>query len=159
VVTDLTGLDEIRPGCFVFGDLQQYQLGACRAADLALAVACPVAGVYPEREQLIIHGGAVHFSRDRLVAPTGQELFGYLTYLNEHGWGPPDEENVLISLSQEHGVIQASGELLASIQPGQLILVLPVHACLTGDLFPSYRTLTGQTIARRRSNDSDCKSG
>ena len=63
------GIDEIRPGNFVLLDLQQLQTGTCAEADVALAVACPVVGRYPERGSLVVHGGSAHFSRDRPTGP------------------------------------------------------------------------------------------
>ncbi len=32
-------------------------------------------------------------------------------------------------------------------------VILPVHSCLTADLYRSYRTLEGKKIERRQSND------
>ena len=70
------GIDEIRPGNFVLLDLQQLQTGTCTEADLALAVACPVVGRYPDRGSLVVHGGSAHFSRDVADGPDGQPVYG-----------------------------------------------------------------------------------
>jgi D-serine deaminase-like pyridoxal phosphate-dependent protein len=32
-------------------------------------------------------------------------------------------------------------------------VILPIHSCLTADLYRSYRTLEGKKIERRQSND------
>lgn len=46
-------IDEIRPGNFIFYDLFQVSLGACRDEDIAAAVACPVISKHPERQEML----------------------------------------------------------------------------------------------------------
>ncbi len=87
VVEKFGEVDEIRPGNFVFYDAMQMQLGACREEDIALAVACPVVAIHPERQQLVIYGGAVHLSKDYLEMPTG-ENFGLVAPLQGDGQSP-----------------------------------------------------------------------
>ncbi len=133
VVEDYSGVDEIRPGNFVFYDLMQLQIGSCGPDDLAAAVACPVVGIYPDRRQVVIHGGAVHLSKESLQE-TGGRIFGRPGLLD-----PPrilDGARVT-GLSQEHGVITfADGAFPAAheLSIGDLMLVWPVHSCLATDL-------------------------
>ena len=61
---DFSGIDEITPGNFVFYDLFQHSIGSCKESDIAVAMACPVAAKYPDSGKLVIHGGAVHFSKE-----------------------------------------------------------------------------------------------
>ncbi len=63
---DFTGIDEITPGNFIFYDLTQVMLGSCSLEDVAVAMRCPVSGKYPDRKQLLIHGGGIHFSKESL---------------------------------------------------------------------------------------------
>src|SRR5690554_522503 len=65
------GAHEIRPGNYVFYDMQQKMIGACDWSDIALAMACPVIGRYPERNEVVVHGGAVHFSKDWVTSGSG----------------------------------------------------------------------------------------
>ncbi|MEN6502687.1 MAG: alanine racemase, partial [Tenuifilaceae bacterium] len=44
---DFWGVNEIRPGNFVFYDVMQYLIGSCSLDDIALALICPVVDVYP----------------------------------------------------------------------------------------------------------------
>jgi D-serine deaminase-like pyridoxal phosphate-dependent protein len=146
------GVDEIRPGNFVFYDLTQWRLGACDFEDVAVAVACPVVALHPEWGRIIVYGGGVHFSRDALAAPEsllelGSKLvFGLVVTLNEGGWIRPAEESWVVSLSQEHGVVQAGPGLLDSVRVGDVLGVLPVHSCLTADLLRQYLTMEGEVI-------------
>lgn len=154
----LAGVDEIRPGNFVFYDLMQLGLGACGAKDLAAAVACPVVGVYPERCEVVFHGGAVHLAKESLSGPDGKLLYGCLGTARATAKGPLEPGEVLtrvpvVSLSQEHGTARFTprefAELACDLIPGDLVLVWPVHSCLTCDLHREYRTFTGRTIPRR----------
>ena len=150
-VADWTGLDEARPGNFVFHDLMQLVAGACTEASLACAVGCPVIGVYPERGEMVVHAGAVHLSMERLTDLHG-DCFGCLMSLDEGGFGKLLADWSLTKLSQEHGVVTARGaaanEQLRQLRPGDLALVAPIHSCLTCEQFASYRTLDGEILAR-----------
>jgi len=134
VVGDLSACDEIRPGNFVFYDLMQLEIGSCRAQDLAAAIVCPVVGVYPERRQVVLHGGAVHLSKESLSGTDSRRRFGCLGTASAAGFGAVLPQAALVSLSQEHGVVDFAenfGKLAANLAPGDLVLVWPVHACLS----------------------------
>ena len=149
------GVDEVRPGNFVFFDLMQLGLGACAESDLAAAVACPVIGCYPERGQLAIHGGAVQLSKEFLTGAGGKPCYGYLGSISAAGLGPVLKGAPLSALSQEHGIVTVAPEIYASyfreLRPGDLVLVYPVHSCLTCDLHNHYLSLGGEVIERRHS--------
>jgi D-serine deaminase-like pyridoxal phosphate-dependent protein len=144
------GVDEIRPGNFVFYDLMQAQLGSCDPEDIAVAAACPVVGVYEERRQIVVHGGAAHLSMASLPARTRARVLGYLSSGAGTGLGHPDPESPVVSLSQEHGVIEVPERRLRSVSIGDVVLVFPVHSCLTCNLHDHYVTLDGGTIPRMR---------
>lgn len=150
VLDDLGAVDEIRPGNFVFYDWMQVEIGACHADDIATVVACPVVSIHPERNDLILYGGAVHLSKESLLSRKGQLTFGAVVLLTEQGWSAPLEDVWVRSISQEHGVVHAEGAAFATLlhaaKVGGLLGVLPVHSCLTADLFKQYRTLEGQTL-------------
>jgi D-serine deaminase-like pyridoxal phosphate-dependent protein len=79
LVEDWLGVDEARPGNFAYYDLQQVGTGACAPQDVAVAVACPVVGIYPQRSEAVVYGGAVHLSK-QLQPPMAAFLPG----------GPPE---------------------------------------------------------------------
>ena len=150
---DFTGADEIRPGNFVFYDLMQLRLGTCQAEDLALAVECPVIGKYPQRGEIVIFGGAVHLSKEFITGANNEPLFGCLAATVTDGWGAPDWQAPLTTLSQEHGIVQLSAERLRMIEISDTVIVLPVHSCLTANLFSEYHTIEGRSIHRFQSMD------
>lgn len=136
--------DELRPGNFIYYDLMQAQIGACAPDDIALAVACPVVAVYPGRGEIMLYGGAVHLSKDRITLDDNTVSYGAVVPLSAEGWQIPDKlDSVLVGLSQEHGTVRASAELLTSVKRGDLLAVLPIHSCLTANLLGNARTLSG----------------
>ena len=152
LVEDFSGLDELRPGNFIFYDLMQHQLGVCSQADIAVAVACPVVAKHIEpgpgetAHRLVLHGGAVHLSKEYLVVD-GSPVYGGLARLDEDGWGELLPGAYLYSLSQEHGLVRVSPQQYDAFQVGDLVAVVPVHSCLTVDLYRQYLTTAGALIA------------
>jgi len=147
IVDDFNGLDEIRPGNFVFYDLTQLRVGSCAEPDLAVAVACPVVALHPDRNVIVMYGGAVHLSKD--FFPEGSErIYGRIALPEGNGWGPLVPGSQVFSLSQEHGLVRLPSDVFERIQVGDLVCVLPVHSCLSVDLFHDYLTLEGQVISK-----------
>jgi len=149
LVDDLSNVNEIRPGNFVLFDFTQFQIGSCREEDIAAAVACPVVALHPERNEVIIHGGAVHLSKERLEHE-GVCSFGAVALPTATGWSKYIPNANVTSLSQEHGILSIPKEYLSSIQVGDLLVILPIHSCLAVDLFKQYHSLDGEIIPTMR---------
>lgn len=145
LLNSFEGADEIRPGNFVFYDLMQKSLGVCNHNQIAVAMAAPVIGIYPEQNKVLLHAGAVHFSKEYLPAED-KKVFGLPVIINQNSWSEPIPDCYLSSVSQEHGVLYATNELISELKIGSIIGILPVHSCLTGQAMRSYRTLDGQHI-------------
>lgn len=139
VVTRFEGVDEVRPGNFVFHDLQQHALGSCSGDDLALVVACPVVGVYPRRGELVVQGGAVHLSRDVAPGPDGRPSHGQLAVVGERSWDLlPASAAYVRGLSQEHGMVRCSDEVIDRVRVGDLVFIVPAHVCLAANLIGEF---------------------
>ena len=134
------GLDEMRPGNFVFYDLTQEKIGSNQIDEIAVAMACPVVAMHRKRKELVIYGGAVHFSKDGLKTEKEALIFGKVVEQNGLKWGIPIPGMVVKSLSQEHGIIKVPEHLIDNYKVGDLLYILPVHSCLTADLMKSYVT-------------------
>ena len=134
---DFEGVDEIRPGNFIFYDLQQYRAGACNLSDIAISVACPIVSMHRDRNEMVIYGGAVHFSKDTFFEG-GRNIYGYVVSLSDEGWIVPDSKMLLTKVSQEHGIISVSPDAFMEYKTGDFIGVLPAHACLTANLMKGY---------------------
>lgn len=146
IATDFSGIDEIRPGNFVFYDLMQEQIGVCKATDIAISVACPVVSVNRHRDEVVLYGGAVHLSKDYILNDDGTKNFGQVVLLNEQGWHNSPVVGHVRSVSQEHGIVVIKGEEGKRLRPGDIVAVVPVHSCLTVDLLRRFTTLEGREI-------------
>lgn len=158
VVKDLSDVHEIRPGNFVFYDVMQLTIGACTVDDLAAAVACPIVAKHEARLELVMYGGAVHFSKETLSVPVGKgkttPIYGYLAQpvlphgegLSAQGWDGLIANTYVSRLSQEHGIISTDAAFFQQVKVGDVVCVLPVHSCLTANLLRKYLTLEGEVI-------------
>ena len=146
LVDDLSGVDEIRPGNFVFGDLTQLRIGSFREDEIAVALASPVVSKSASRREIVLLGGAVRLSKEWIAGEDGQPIYGRLARLREAGWGEIVGGSFVSRLSQELSVVQASAELFSSIDIGDLLAVIPVHSCLTVDAMKGLTTLDGERI-------------
>lgn len=147
-VDDFSEVDELRAGNLVFYDLTQTKIGSCSLDQIAIALACPVVATYPQRKEIIIYGGGVHFSKDFIETEEGTICYGSVVTLNNNGWKLPPTKMFVKALSQEHGTVHASEERINQIRPGDLLGVLPVHSCLMADAMGGYVTLEGERISR-----------
>ncbi|OAN60768.1 hypothetical protein A8B79_09635 [Balneola sp. EhC07] len=147
VLKNFGAIDELSPGNFVFYDWIQTQIGSCDPKDIAIAMKCPVVAKYPSRNELLIHGGAVHFSKDHDLLESGEPYFGQVVPTLNKGWGKPIEECYLKTVSQEHGIVKCSDEFFSDTEPGDLITILPIHSCLTADLMGTYLTTDDERIS------------
>jgi len=140
VADDFSGIDEIRPGNFVFYDLTQQQIGACSFDQIAVAMACPIVAIHPERNEIVIYGGGVHFAKDRLEVDTIGTIYGIVVEQFEERWGEPIQGMYLKSLSQEHGIVSVPEQFIAKYKIGDLLYILPVHSCMTANEMKSYKS-------------------
>ena len=143
---NFSGIDEIRPGNFVFYDLMQYKLGACNFEDIAVRLICPVIGKHGSRSEVVIYGGAVHISKDSIINIDGKRLYGQIVVNHQGEKILLDERNYLYKLSQEHGVIRTTIQGFNYFNVGDLIEIIPAHSCLTANLMGSYLTTDGEWI-------------
>ena len=148
VAEDFAGIDEIRPGNFVFYDLTQARIGSNTTDQIAVAMACPVVARHPERNELVIYGGGVHFSKDRMEGEAEGTIFGRAVRPAAGGWGELIPDLYLRSLSQEHGIVKGPASEIERYQVGDLLLVLPVHSCMAANAMKRYLNLDGQWVER-----------
>lgn len=135
-------IDEIRPGNFIFYDLMQMVAGVCHHSQVAGIVVCPVVAVHPARNQAVLYGGAIHFSKDSVLM-NARRIYGQMVEMDEKGWYSPIPGAYLVSLSQEHGILEASEQVIRQLQPGKVVGIIPVHSCLTANLIHGYQFLDG----------------
>lgn len=106
-------LTEIRPGVYVFGDAQQWELGSARPRDVALT--CLATVVSHAGGQLVLDSGSKVLGADRPAWTTG---YGRLL---DH----PDARITL--LSEHHATVPWPGGPLPPL--GSRLRVVPNHVC------------------------------
>ncbi len=145
MASNFDGIDEIRPGNFVFFDLMQVNIGSCAFGDIAVKLSAPVIGVYPQRREIAVRAGAIHLSKEYVDFGDLGRIYG----LPVDGEGQPYGGAKLARLSQEHGIISDPKWLLGSLIESEIsasVDILPVHSCLAADLMPHLHTDTGEVF-------------
>lgn len=111
--SDTDVVTELRPGVYVFGDAQQWELGTTQPEDIALV--CRSTVVSHAGGRLVLDAGSKALGADRAAYATG---YGRLA---DH----PDARIVL--LSEHHAVVDLAGAHLPAI--GTQVDVVPNHVC------------------------------
>ncbi|WP_340103019.1 alanine racemase [Rhodohalobacter sp. 8-1] len=150
LVEELYPVTELSPGNLIFYDLMQIEIGSCSYKDLGLLVRVPVVQEKPYQDLCIIHGGAVHFSKERLRI-NGGDTYGQPVVIDDDGNIQKIEGTSVTAISQEHGTVTGLKALKAAYKTEHLseLWVCPVHSCLTANLFETYITPTGESIEKR----------
>lgn len=138
-------VDEIRPGNFVFYDAEQLEIGSCKPTQISVALACPIVALHPDRNEVVLYGGAIHLSKESFLH-AGQPSYGLVALPDKNGWGKILPGCSVVRVSQEHGILSVPGNLTSLFSIGSLVMVIPVHSCLTAHLMRRYLTLDGKTI-------------
>jgi D-serine deaminase-like pyridoxal phosphate-dependent protein len=138
LVDHLDGIDEIRPGNYIFFDAYQATLGSCSFEDTALTVLAAVIHRDRSRKRLVVDAGGIALSKDRGPAHIDPSC-GYGHVLDLEG----NETGMRVtSLSQEHGEIQADDDSLIDKFPvGSRLRILANHSCLTAAQYAHYNVL------------------
>lgn len=122
---------EERPGTYVFGDRQQLALGGCTTADLALSVATTVVSVRHGR--FVVDAGSKALAGDRPA------------WLDGHGW-VPEVGGLVSAISEHHGTVEGATRLP---KVGDVVRVVPNHACTAVNLFDEYLVVSGGEVVDR----------
>lgn len=135
---DLSGVTEMRPGVYMFGDRFQTEIGSCGPGDMALSVLASVIAVYRERDFALIDAGALALSQDRsMEAIEGKPSYGALYDAAGRALLPGLELN---AVNQEHGFITGD---VSQLESGQQLRVYPNHACMMAAMYPHYHLVEG----------------
>ncbi|HEX8474041.1 MAG TPA: alanine racemase [Pyrinomonadaceae bacterium] len=145
-VDHLAGVDEVRPGNYIFFDAFQATLGSCSFDDCALTVLASVTHRDRTRRKVVIDAGAIALSKDRGAVEFDASCgYGRVQTLDGRETGLRVE-----SLSQEHGAIPVSDEAtFDSLRVGTRLRVLANHSCLTAAQHSHYHVLEGRNVVDR----------
>ena len=96
---DIEGLSEIRPGTYLFNDMNTVGSGGCALEDCAASMLVTVVShtvSYSNGDRMIVDGGSKTFSSDR--DSTGGATFGRLVDAPEAAFHKMNEEHGFIDL-------------------------------------------------------------
>jgi len=135
LANDFEGIDELRPGNFVYYDLMQQKIGSCFRTEIACSVLAPVVGIERELGEIVLHSGAVHLSKDYILSPDGAKNFGEVYFVaNDYKTIYYNSKAIIYSVSQEHALAKCDAEFAKKVKIGDLLAILPIHSCLTANL-------------------------
>ncbi len=133
---EVSGVNEVRPGTYVYNDRTTAQIGACDWEDCALTVLATVVSV-SVKGQAVVDAGTKALGREPLRA----EGDGYGALL--------DHPDVLVTrLSEEHGILDLSR---SSWRPrlGDQVRIVPNHVCIVVHLFDEIIGVRGHAVETR----------
>ena len=119
------GVTEARPGTYVFDDGNQIRLGSCTLDDCALTVVARVVSTQ-RAGTVIIDAGSKALSSDAVSAETG---YGKVLGAD----GTPLLGVSFPRANEEHGFLVGPG--VASLAVGDVVRILPHHACATVNMW------------------------
>lgn len=140
-VESLEGVDEARPGNYVFYDFMQVDLGSCRVEDCAVTVVASVVSSQPNASHCVVDAGALALSKD--AGPSNHEPSSMGEIFDDYVAGYLSPGLRFRSLSQEHGIASLT------LPVGSRVRILPNHSCLTVACFDEYAVVRGEEVVDR----------
>lgn len=131
---EIEGLTEIRPGTYVFNDINTIRSGGCAMEDCAASILATVVST-SRPGHMIIDGGSKTFSSDRLVN-SAEVTFGHIVE------APGAKFH---KMNEEHGYVDLTGAG-RRFQVGDRVHVIPNHICVAVNLHEQVYGLRGDTV-------------
>jgi D-serine deaminase-like pyridoxal phosphate-dependent protein len=130
------GMNEIRPGTYIFNDRNTVLSSACGYEDCAASILTTVVST-ARQGQMLIDGGSKTFSSDRLSA-SPEVTFGYLM----------EAPGALFTrMNEEHGYVNVRNAG-REFQIGDRVRIIPNHICAAVNLHDTVYGVRGDTVER-----------
>jgi D-serine deaminase-like pyridoxal phosphate-dependent protein len=131
---EIDGLNEIRPGTYVFNDINTLRSGACAMEDCAAAILATVVST-ARPGHMIIDGGSKTFSSDR-PSNSADVTFGHLVEAPGARFHKMNEEHGFIDLTAAE----------REFRIGERVHVIPNHVCVAVNLHEKVYGVRGETV-------------
>ncbi len=143
---DVSGLTEVRPGVYMFGDMFHAGLGTRKIDEIAITVLASVTAHRRDDNQLYIDAGGLALSKDRATAAfEGDADIGF-GLVCEAATARPIPGLKVASVHQEHGLVTADGPLPFDDLPiGHRVRVMPNHVCMTVAAYDAYNVIESES--------------
>jgi D-serine deaminase-like pyridoxal phosphate-dependent protein len=136
------GITELRPGNYIYFDRTQVGLEAATWDDCALTVLARVVS-RPAADRIILDCGSKTLSTDQARGFGSSPGFGVV--FADLDTPRPDESLLVERLSEEHATVRVLGAGCA-LKTGDLVRVLPNHACVVSNLVDSVWLVNGDAV-------------
>ncbi len=120
------GINEWRPGTYVYNDIQEWSLGIPED-HCAVTVEATIVS-HPQSQRYIMDAGA------KTLSQAQHPVYGYGLIIGH-------EKARIVGLTEEHGTIEAPPDTLAI---GQRISIVPIHVCTTVNMHSTLWKWNGQ---------------
>jgi len=131
---ELHGMTEIRPGTYVFNDINTIRSGACALEDCAASILATVVST-ARPGHMIIDGGSKTFSSDRL-STSAEVTFGHLVEAPGARFHKMNEEHGFIDLTNAD----------TGFQVGDRVHMIPNHICVAVNLHERVYGIRGEKV-------------
>jgi D-serine deaminase-like pyridoxal phosphate-dependent protein len=118
---EIEGLNEIRPGTYIFNDMNTVASGGCALEDCAASILVTVVS-HNRPDRMIVDGGSKTFSSDR--ASTGEPGFGRVVDAPAAAFDRMNEEHGFIDLKTAN----------RRFEIGDKLRIIPNHICVAVNL-------------------------
>lgn len=130
---EIPGLTEIRPGTYIFNDINTLVAGACAMEDCAASILVTVVS-HAAEERMLIDGGSKTFSSDKLV--NGGAGHGYVVEAPGAFFHRMNEEHGFVDLTRAE----------RSFAVGDKVRVIPNHICVAINLHERVYGVRGDEV-------------
>src|SRR5215813_1791238 len=128
------GVNEIRPGMYIFNDRNMVGIGVAEVEDCALSVITTVVSTSVSG-RAIVDGGSKTFSSDRFQAGDGRGF----------GMVKEDPEAEVESFSEEHGHLNIKRSA-RRYKVGERLTIVPNHVCSTVNMHDEVFGVRGERV-------------
>ena len=136
------GITELRPGNYIYFDRTQVGLGAATWDDCALTVLARVVS-RPSVDRIILDCGSKTLTTDQARGFGSTPGFGVV--YEDLDTPRPNESLLVERLSEEHANVRVVGTP-CGLKTGDLVRVLPNHACVVSNLVDSVWLVNGDAV-------------
>jgi D-serine deaminase-like pyridoxal phosphate-dependent protein len=130
---EFSGITEIRPGTYVFNDINTVRSGGCAMEDCAASILATVVST-ARPGHMIIDGGSKTFSSDR--TNSAEVTFGHLVEAPGARFHKMNEEHGFVDLTDAE----------AEFRVGDRVHMIPNHICVAVNLHERVYGVRGDTV-------------
>lgn len=128
-------------------DLQQLAVGIARPEEVSISILARVVSVYPDRNEAMCDAGALAVSKDVGQVPGYGQVISPAHCAAKWDLGRVSQEHgTLVHRPRFEGKLEEESAASDDLAFGELIKIVPQHACLACACFPWYYVVRDATV-------------